>query len=231
MKSLLITGVSKGIGAFLAEHYLSAGYKVYGISRTESSIQHENFVWNKVDIANEAECLAFFRKLRADRIQLYGLINNAAIATLNTLTTTPYSTAENILQVNVLGSFLMMREATKLMIKSQTGRIVNFTSVANPLQIEWESIYSASKAAIESLTKTAAREFGAMGITVNAVGPGPVSTDLLKGVGDERVQYVLDRQAIKSMTEYQDIANVVDFFLGEQSSMITGQVLYLGGVG
>lgn len=231
MKSLLITGVSKGIGAFLAQHYVKAGYKVFGISRTQPNFEHENFVWYKVDVASEADCLDFFRKLRQQKVELYGLVNNAAIATLNPLSTTPYSTAENILQVNVLGSFLMMREASKLMVRAQNGRIINFTSVAKPLQIEWESVYSASKAAIESLTKTAAREFGAMGVTVNAVGPGPVSTDLLKGVGHERIQYVLDRQALQKMTEYEDVLNVVDFFLSESSHMVTGQVLYLGGAG
>lgn len=231
MKSLLITGVSKGIGAFLAQHYAKAGNKVFGISRTDPNFEHENFVWHKVDIAKEADCLDFFRKLRQQKVELYGLINNAAIATLNTLSTTPYSTAENILQVNVLGSFLMMREASKLMVRAQKGRIINFTSVAKPLQIEWESVYSASKAAMESLTKTAAREFGAMGVTVNALGPGPVSTDLLKGVGHDRIQYVLDRQALQKMTEYQDVLNVADFFLSENSHMVTGQVLYLGGAG
>ncbi len=136
-----------------------------------------------------------------------------------------------MLQTNVGGTFLMCREAARLMMRGGIGgRIVNFTSVAVPLKLEGEAIYVASKAAVESLTRVLAKEFAPMGIAVNAVGPNPIDTDLIKGVPKCKIDALLKRQAIDDMGTMEDIANVVDFFLRPESRMITGQVLYLGGV-
>ena len=109
-------------------------------------------------------------------------------------------------------------------------RIVNFATVATPLRLEGEAIYAASKAAIESLTQILAREFSELGIRVNAVGPTPVPTDLVKYVPKEKMDALLARQAVKRWGTMDDVANVVDFFLRPESDFITGQILYLGGV-
>jgi 3-oxoacyl-[acyl-carrier protein] reductase len=130
----------------------------------------------------------------------------------------------------VVGTFLFMREAARLMQKRKFGRIVNFASVATPLKLEGEAVYAASKAAIESLTEILARELAAMGVTVNAVGPTPVETDLIRGVPRESMDRLLARQAIQRMGTMEDVGNAVDFFLRPESSFITGQVIYLGGV-
>ena len=116
------------------------------------------------------------------------------------------------------------------MRKSKDGRIVNFATVATPLKLEGEAIYAASKAAIVSLTQTLAREYADYGITVNAVGPGPIQTDLIRGVPSEKIETLLMRQAIHRYGTYDDVGNVIDFFLRPQSSFVTGQVIYLGGV-
>ena len=143
---------------------------------------------------------------------------------------TPLDSVYQVLATNTIGTFLFCREATKLMRKSKDGRIVNFATVATPLKLEGEAIYAASKAAIVSLTQTLAREYADYGITVNAVGPGPIQTDLIRGVPSEKIETLLMRQAIHRYGTYDDVGNVIDFFLRPQSSFVTGQVIYLGGV-
>jgi len=158
------------------------------------------------------------------------LLNNAGIASMNHCLLTPGSTVNAILQTNVVGTFLFCREFAKLMRKSAQPRIVNFTTVAHPLNLEGEAVYAASKAAVESLTRIMARELAELRITVNAVGPTPVLTDLIKGVSSEKMDALLARQAIPRYGKTADVINAVDFFLRAESDFITGQVLYLGGV-
>ena len=116
------------------------------------------------------------------------------------------------------------------MKKSGTGRIVNFTSVAVPLKIEGEALYAASKAAVETLTHILSKELAPYKITVNALGPTPIRTDLIRNVPENKLQQLLERQAIKRFGEHSDVANVADFFLREESEFVTGQTIYLGGV-
>lgn len=116
------------------------------------------------------------------------------------------------------------------MVRQRKGRIVNFATVATPLRLEGESLYAASKAAVESFTQILARELGSTGVTVNALGPTPVQTDLIKNVPKAKMEALLSRQAIRRYGEVADVINVVDFFLSPLSSFVTGQVIYLGGV-
>ena len=143
---------------------------------------------------------------------------------------TPMSSATKILQTNVLGTFLLCREAAKLMKKRKYGRIVNFATVATPLKLEGEALYAASKAAVVSLTEILARELAEYQITVNAIGPTPIQTDLIKAVPKPKMDDLLNRQAIKRFGHFQDVSNVIDFYIQPKSDFVTGQVLYLGGV-
>jgi len=168
--------------------------------------------------------------IRKEDGRLDALINNAGIASMNAAMLTPIDTVRRIIETNVLGAFLLCQEAARLMQKNRFGRIVNFTSVAVPFNLEGEAAYAASKAAIESLTRILARELADNGITVNAIGPTPIQTDLLRSVPPEKIQKLLMRQAIQRMGEPRDVINVIDFFLRTESDFITGQVIYLGGV-
>ena len=227
---ILITGTRKGIGRSLVDHYLDQGWVVLGCSRGPVDFEHDRYTHFCLDVADEKKVTAMFTEVAKTHGRLDVLVNNAGIASMNHVLLTPMSTVHGILQTNVVGTFLFCREAAKLMRRSKFGRIVNFATVATPLKLEGEAVYAASKAAIVSLTQVLARELGSLGITVNAVGPTPVKTDLIRSVPESKMQALLRRQAIRRYGEFRDISNVIDFFIRPESDFVTGQVLYLGGV-
>ncbi|MGJ7919518.1 SDR family NAD(P)-dependent oxidoreductase [Neobacillus sp. LXY-4] len=226
----LITGTRKGIGKYLAEHYVRKGHLVIGCSRNELNWSLEGYEHYEVDVTDEAGVKVLFSTIKKKYGRLDHLINNAGVASMNHFILTPVSTVNKILNTNVIGTFLFCREASKLMQKRRYGRIVNFTTVAAPLKLDGESIYIASKAAVISFTEVIARELASYGITVNSIGPTPIETDLIRSVPKEKLEALIDRQAIKRYGTVEDVANAIDFFLQKESSFITGQTLFLGGV-
>jgi 3-oxoacyl-[acyl-carrier protein] reductase len=227
---MVITGTRKGIGRYLAEYYVARGFLVAGCSREASDLELPGYSHFLADVADEAAVQEMFRTIRRRYGRVDVLVNNAGIASMNHVLTTPLRTVENVFRTNVLGTFLFCREAAKLMSRKPGGRIVNFATVATPLRLEGEAVYAASKAAVESLTQVLARELAEFGITVNAVGPTPVETDLVRSVPKEKMQRLIARQAIARYGEFRDISNAVDFFIRPESDFVTGQILYLGGV-
>lgn len=230
MKSIVITGTRKGIGKSLAEHYLAEGWRVAGCSRGESGIEHDNYRHFSLDVSDEAAVVAMARAIKSEFGGVDALVNNAGIASMNHAMLTPADTVNRVFATNVTGTFLFCREMAKLMRRKESGRIVNFTTVAHPLNLEGEAIYAASKAAVESLTRILSREFAELKITVNAVGPTPIDTDLIRGVPQAKMDALIQRQAIRRLGEVRDVINALDFYLRPESDFITGQVLYLGGV-
>lgn len=228
---MLITGSRKGIGEFLARHYVEKGWHVIGCSRGRASWSHPQYEHHQVDITDEKAVIALFSAIRKIHGRLDAALNNAGIASMNHFTLTPAETVSRIFSTNVTGTFIVAREAAKLMISQKSGRIVNFSSVASPLSLEGESVYAASKAAVESLTKIMARELAAWNITVNAIGPTPIETDLIRGVPPEKMARLLERLPAGKAGNFEQVAHVTDFFLAPSSDCITGQILYLGGVG
>lgn len=176
---IAITGTRKGIGRALAETYLARGWTVVGCSRDASDLTHPAYRHYTLDVADERAVAGMMQDVRRTHGRLDALLNNAGIASMNHALLTPGSTVERVFATNVFGTFLFCREAAKLMGRRRTGRIVNFATVATPLKLEGEAVYAASKAAVVSLTEVLARELAPMGITVNAVGPTPVPTDLV----------------------------------------------------
>ncbi|MBX7491516.1 SDR family NAD(P)-dependent oxidoreductase [Helicobacter turcicus] len=239
-KVFVITGTRKGIGKDLSEHYLDKGHIVCGCSRGKSSISHKNYRHFELDVSDEKAVVAMIRKLKKEFGKIDVLLNNAGIASMNHILTTPFSTMQNIFSTNVFGSFLFLREVAKVMVWdckkhkdckiTMPYRIVNFATIATPLRLEGEAIYAASKAALVNLTQVAAKELSEFGITLNAVGPTPVPTDLIKNVPKAKMDSLLNQQAIKRFGNFEDVLNVIEFFLDEKSNFITGQVVYLGGV-
>ncbi len=227
---ILITGSRKGIGRYLAQYYLDQGHIVIGCSRNESDLVHENYHHYTADVADEASIRMLIGNVRQSFEYIDVLINNAGIASMNHFLLTPADTCRNILETNFMGTFIMCREFARIMRKSKSPRIINFSTVARALNLEGEAIYASSKAAVETFTRVIAKELASYGITVNAIGPSPVKTDLIKNVPGDKLDELLNRQAIKRFGEYRDISNVIDFFISPSSDFITGQIIYLGGV-
>jgi 3-oxoacyl-[acyl-carrier protein] reductase len=184
----------------------------------------------EADVTEETQVRAVVSAVRRATGRIDNLINNAGIASMNHSMLTPYSTVNSVLQTNLVGTFLFCREAAKVMQAARYGRIVNFSSVAVPLRLEGEAAYAASKAAVGTLTEVLAREYGPLGITVNAVGPTPVETDLIRSVPKDKIDAIVAQQAVQRLGTFEDVANVIDFFLSPESGFVTGQTIYLGGV-
>jgi 3-oxoacyl-[acyl-carrier protein] reductase len=227
---VLISGTRKGIGRYLAEHFVKQGALVEGCSRSEPDWTLDNYTHHCVDVADEAQVRSMLSSIRKRHGRLDVLINNAGVASMNHALLTPAATVDRIMNTNFRGTFLMCREAAKLMSRQRSGRIVNISTIAVPMQLEGESIYAASKGAIVTFSKILARELASVGITVNVVGPTPIETDLIRGVPRAKIDEIVERLAIKRLGRFEDVANVIDFFVKPESEYITGQVIYLGGM-
>ncbi len=227
---VLITGTRKGIGRFLAEHFVRRGVLVEGCSREAPDWSLEHYTHHHADVANEAQVKAMLSSIQKRHGRLDIVINNAGIAAMNHALLTPVATVERIMATNVTGTFLVCRESAKLMRRRRYGRIVNLSTIAVPMQLEGEAIYAASKSAVVTLTQVLARELAEFGITCNAVGPTPIETDLIRAVPPDKIQQIVQDLAIKRLGRFEDVANVIDFFVRPESDYITGQVIYLGGV-
>ena len=184
----LITGTSKGIGRYLVDHYTSLDHQVIGCSRNDVEYSIDNYEHFCLDVCDEKEVKKMFSQIRKSYGRVDILINNAGIASMNHALLTTMDTVHKIYGTNVFGTFLFCREAAKIMQRNQYGRIVNFSTVAVPLKLEGEAIYASSKAAVISLTQILARELANIGITVNAIGPTPVKTDLTRSVPVEKIE-------------------------------------------
>ena len=230
-RAMLITGASRGLGRHMAEHFLARGWRVMGCSRKPTDFAHDGYTHVEADITNGDDVKALMKSARTAFGKLDALVNNAGIASMNPIALTPAETAQRIMDVNFHATFNVSQAALRLLKKADAPRIVNLTTVAVALRLDGEAVYAASKSAVEMLTRIAAKEFAPMKITVNAVGPTPIDTDLIRGVSDEKISSLVKRQAIKRKAEPADVANAVEFFVKPASGMITGQIIYLGGVG
>ena len=226
---MLITGSRKGIGEQLVKHYVAKDFHVLGCSRKNVAYKFDNYQHFCLDVSDESAVKSLFFNIKKSYGRLDCLINNAGIGLANHSLLTPNKSIQNIMGTNFTGTFLFCREGARLMKKNSFGRIVNLTTVAVPLKLEGEAVYSASKAAINSLTQILGKELAEFGITVNAIGPTPIKTDLIRSIPKEKIESLINSLAIKRYGEIRDVINVIDFFIKPESDYLTGQIIYLGG--
>ena len=227
---VLVTGTRKGIGRFLVEHFVRTGARVVGCSREPVDFTLPGYTHHLADVTREEDIKSLLATIGKDFGRLDVAINNAGVAAMNAALLTPTAQLDRVMTTNFRGTALVCREAAKLMMRRTFGRIINFSSVALPMLIEGEAAYLASKAAVVAYSRVLAHELAPYGITVNVVGPGPIDTDMVRGVPADKIGRIVERQAIKRFGRFEDVANVVDFFARPQSDQVTGHVIYLGGV-
>jgi 3-oxoacyl-[acyl-carrier protein] reductase len=229
MNTALITGTSQGLGRALSERLLAEGWMVHGFARGPQTLVHAQFHAHAVDVTDESAVRAAVATVAASgRIDI--LINNAGSAALNAFLLTPGSVAEALMRVNYLGSFHCLQAVGKVMVRQRAGLVINLTTVAVPLSLEGEAAYVASKAAVEALTKVAAKELSTQGVRVIALGLGPVDTGLTRAVPKTaltKINNAIGRPQGTTMRE------AVDFIYSQigAADLKSGCVDYLGTVG
>ena len=228
MPIALITGTSQGVGRALAERLLADGWVVHGFARGPQSLTHEHFLAHAVDVTDEAAVRSEVATVAAaGRIDI--LINNAGSAALNAFLLTPGKVAENLMRVNYLGTFHCLQAVGKVMVRQRGGLVINLTTVAVPLSLEGEAAYVASKAAVEALTKVAAKELASQGVRVIALGLGPVDTKLTRAVPKAALAKI---NGAIGRPEGTTMAQAVEFIVARIGApdLKSGSVEYLGTV-
>jgi 3-oxoacyl-[acyl-carrier protein] reductase len=229
-KVALVTGSRRGVGKLVAEHFLAGGASCIGFARGETTIVHEKYRHFEVDVGNAAQVTAAFDAVRREMPALHIVVNNAAVLTSQYAMIMPADAAQAMVNTNLLGTFLVSREAAKLMRKNRWGRIVNISSMAVSLEPPGDSMYAACKAGMASLANVMAKEFAAMNVTCNTLAISAFDTDMLRQLPRAKVDEVVSKLPLARFAEPDDILNVIDFFASERSGYVTAQTVFLGGV-
>jgi 3-oxoacyl-[acyl-carrier protein] reductase len=238
-KVMLVTGASRGIGraiAILAAENGAAVVANYNKSEAEAKELQSQLAQRglkieifKADMSNEQEVDALFKFMKEKHGRLDILINNAGIVGNNLLLMTKTEELDRIIGVNCRGPFLAVRAAAKMMMRQKSGRIVNITSIVGIMGNSGQVAYSASKAFIIGMTKSAAKELGSYGIRVNAIAPGFIDTDMTKNLPEDVKQKLLSNVPLGRMGTPEDIAKAAIFLSSDSSDYISGQVLGVDG--
>tara|TARA_Y200000002_G_scaffold373144_1_gene371826 strand:+ start:21371 stop:22051 length:681 start_codon:yes stop_codon:yes gene_type:complete len=225
MRNICVIGASRGIGKYLVNHLESQGNNVISLARNKNECK--NII--NCDLNDFISIEKAVEEVKNKYKTIYALINVAGIASMNLALATPAEVSRNIINTNLLGTIFSNQLFAPLIIRHGGGRIINFSTIAVKLGIKGESIYTASKAGVESYTRSLAKELSSFNITVNCIAPGPIDTDLIKGVSENQIKKIVDQQIFqKQMTPF-DVADQVDLILSEKSRYLSGQVFVLGG--
>ena len=235
-KLALVTGGSRGIGRAICVRLARMDCDIVFNYRSGSEAAEETkrlceekgarVLAVQADIASSAECDELIRQAAefgGGRIDI--LVNNAGITKDGLLGRMKDEDLDAVLEVNLKGTFYMMRGVSKLMLRQKAGKIVNMSIMGNAGQVN----YAASKAAVIGMTKSLARELATRKITVNAVAPGMIGTDMTGALSDAAKEKILEGIPFHAIGEPEDVANAVAFLAGEESGYITGQVICVDG--
>jgi 3-oxoacyl-[acyl-carrier protein] reductase len=229
-KVVLVTGARRGVGRLVADHFLGLGAQVVGFSRHEDDAPRERYLPLAVDVGNPESVAKGFETVRKTFGRVDIVVNNAAVLTSQYSMIMPAGAAQAMLDTNILGTFLVSREAAKLMRKHKWGRIINVGSMAVSLEPMGDSVYAATKAAVATLANVMAKEFAPMNVTCNTLGVTAYETDMLGQLPRDKVNEVVKGLPLPRFATADDILNVIDFFASERSGYVTAQTVFLGGV-
>ena len=232
-RTVLVTGASRGIGLGIARVLAADGYRVVAVARRDSAALRQvadgagegalHFV--ALDLDDIAAIPAFFGALRERFGPLYGLVNNAGIGTEGVLATMATPDIERLVRLNTLAPLVMTKHAVRSMMSAGDGRIVNMSSITATAGYGGLSVYAATKASMVGFTRSLAREVGPLGITVNAVAPGLVETDMTATLDRAQREAVMRRSALRRLPDVDDIAHAVAYLLSAKARNVTGTVL------
>lgn len=229
-KVVVVTGASRGIGRMLVEYLLAEGAHVAGISRGEVDDQHERYTHHAVDVTDARAVQMAFARMAREHGRVDIVINNAAVLTSQYSMIMPAENAQAMVDVNLLGTFYVSREAAKVMRKARKGRIINIGSMAASLEPIGDSLYAATKAGISTMAAVFSKEFSSFNVTCNTIGITAIPTDMLAQHSREVIDAIIENLPVPRYAEPDDIFNVVDFFASDRSSYVTAQTVFLGGV-
>ncbi len=233
MRSVIVTGGSRGLGLGIARRLADAGYSVIAIARKESgelqaAIQQApsgsiHFV--PFDLAEIERIADLVKQLRKEFGPSYALVNNAGISFDGALALMPNPQIEQVVRVNTISPIVLTKYVVRSMMADGGGRVVNIASIIASTGYSGLSVYGATKASLVGFTRSLAREVGRMGVNVNAVAPGFIATEMTKGLKEADLERVQSRSALKRLAEVDDVAGAVEFLLSDQAKNITGTVL------
>ncbi|MDD2273439.1 MAG: 3-oxoacyl-ACP reductase FabG [Desulfuromonadaceae bacterium] len=234
----LVTGASRGIGQAISLKLAAEGIFVVATATSEAgaeatvaaiTAQGGAGLAVKLDVTNSAEVEVLFKKIVAEQGRLDILVNNAGITKDGLMMRMKDNDWDSVLDTNLKGSFLCLREASKIMTKARYGRVINISSVVGEMGNPGQANYCASKAGLFGLTKSAARELAKRNITVNAVAPGFIETDMTADLPEKGREALLQTIPMERLGSVDDIAHAVSFLISPQAGYITGQVLSVNG--
>jgi 3-oxoacyl-[acyl-carrier protein] reductase len=236
MHNVVVTGGSRGIGLAIARRLAAAGYNVIAVARRESDELRETIRevvklgsgvlhFKAFDLSEIGAIPAFVKALRDEFGAIYGLVNNAGIGTEGLLATMHNTEIEALVRLNVTSPIVLTKYVARHMMADGAGRIINMSSIIATTGYNGLSVYGATKAAASGFTRSLAREVGKLGITVNAIAPGFVDTELTQSLSEDQRKRIAGRSALRRLPETDDVARMVEYLLGDGGRNITGSVL------
>jgi len=232
VRNVVVTGGSRGLGLGIARTLRAAGYRVIAVARGHTeplaaamAEAPEALQFVPFDLANTAEIPAFVSRLRKEFGPIYGLVNNAGLGTPGLLATMPDADIERLIALNTLSPIMLCKYAVRSMMAHGGGRIVNIASIVGMTGYKGLSAYGATKASLIGFTRSLAREVGALGITVNAVAPGFIATEMTHSLDAAQREQIARRSALHRLAEIDDVANAVEYLISDKARNITGTVV------
>jgi 3-oxoacyl-[acyl-carrier protein] reductase len=224
---IIVTGASRGLGQEIAERLIERGEEVIGLARDTRGLKINAI---ECDVSDYASVKNASKEVKRMKKPVKAFINAAGVASMNMAVTTDESTVQKLIQTNLVGTIYCCQLFAPIMLRQKQGCFINFSTIAVALALKGESVYAASKAGVESFSRTFAREMADFNVRVNCIAPGPIRTDLLRGVTDTQIDKITSQQVIQKQFKKSDVADLVELLLDEKASSLSGQVLNVGGV-